>query len=147
MSFLFFLCFYTVFAENIKPGTFEQDSLRSIQLNKEGVKAGRLGDFEGSIISFQKVIELQKRIYGESSTKLATPLINLGIQYKNLGEYDKAIENYSLAERLLIAKYSTDYPRLGFVYLNLGIIYKLKGDYVNYREFQENALRVSYNFV
>ncbi|MGD9931526.1 MAG: CHAT domain-containing protein [Mangrovibacterium sp.] len=113
-----------------------------LEYNREGVKAGRLGDFELSKSYFNKLLKLRENKYGDSSFRLAAPLINLGIQNKNLGEYDLAIDNYLRAEKLYIDEYSENYPRLGFVYSNLGNVYKLKGDYINYQEYQKNALRV-----
>ena len=92
-----------------------------LEYNREGVKAGRLGDFELAKSYFNKLLKLRESKYGPSSFRLASPLINLGIQNKNLGEYDQAIINYSRAEKLYIDEYSSDYPRLGYVYLNLGI--------------------------
>ncbi|WP_423128710.1 CHAT domain-containing protein [Gaoshiqia sp. Z1-71] len=123
----------------------EEDSLLMLRYNRDGIRYGRMGDFEASIKSFEQVILLQKKMYGETTTKMVTPLNNIGIQYKNLGEYEKAIENYLRAEKLYITEYGENYPRLGYLYNNIGTIYKLKGDFVKNNEYQKNAFRIFVN--
>jgi CHAT domain-containing protein len=118
------------------------DSLLIIHHFNEGVKAGRIGDFEKAIFNFDQVYLIRKRIYGEASYKLATPLNNIGIQYKNLSNFSKAIESYKKAEMLYLNAFGNDYSDLGTVYINLGNIYKLTGDYVKALEYHRNAFRI-----
>ncbi|MGQ8336662.1 CHAT domain-containing protein [Sunxiuqinia sp. A32] len=143
--FVFFLKFFFSYGVSDETSTFNRDSLQSLEYNRKGVQAFRKGDFEESISSFNKSLFYTTKIFGENSTQIVTPLINLGIPLKNLGEYDKAIENYLKAESILISNFSENYPRLGLVYTNLGTVYKLQGDYVKSNEFQRAALRVLKN--
>lgn len=132
-------------AQNNSRDDYKKDSLLAVQYNKDGIAAGKTGDFDLSIKNFKKAIELNYKLYGAGNVQLVGPFINLGIQQKNLGEYGKAIETYLEAEKLIIKLYHEDYPRLGIVYSNLGTIYKIQGDYVKYHEFQQAALRVLLN--
>lgn len=132
-----------VSAQNKKLST--EDSLQIINYHLSGVKSGRLGDFEKAIFNFEQVYFLRKKIYGENSFRLASPLINIGIQYKNLGYLTKAIDYYKRAEKLYVDKFGTDYSELGPIYSNLGNIYKLLGDFNKAFEYEENALRILKN--
>lgn len=137
------LIFITIpIAVGINKKLSEQDSLAIIELYNNGVSAGRLSDFEEAINNFTKVYELRKKAFGPNSYKLATPLTNLGIQYKNLGNLDKAIEAYKNAELLYIKEFGNEYSNLGVVYVNLGNIYGLNGDFLKYLEYEKNAYRI-----
>lgn len=131
---------FSVFALNVK--TNDQDSLLSVKLNKEGIAAGKLGDFELALDNFIRVYHLREKIYGANSDRLAPPLINMGIQYKNLGNFDKAIESYKKAEYLCIKSDDADSYILGTAYLNLSIVYRQTGDYNQALNYQQNAYRI-----
>lgn len=136
------LLLFSISVLGANPKLSVQDSLLMVKYYNDGVSAGTLGDFEEAINSFNKLYELRKNIYGSSSYKLASPLTNLGIQYKNLGDLNKAIEAYKKAEAFYLKEFGPDYPNLGAVYANLGNIYGLKGDYVKYLEYEKNAYRI-----
>lgn len=123
----------------------KDDSILSIELHQSGVSAGRIGDYEEAIIYFEKLYSLRKKIYGENSIRLASPLINLGIQYKNLSRYDKAIEVYNLAESYCKNQNRENDFILGTIYVNLGNVYQLNGDFIKALEFQKNAFRLFKN--
>ena len=120
----------------------DQDSLMSIKLQKDGIAAGRLGDFELALNNFEQVYRLRQKMFGANSVRLASPLINIGIQYKNLGNFDKAIESYKKAEYLCINNLGDNDPMLGTAYVNLGNIFRLSGDYNQALEYQKNAYRI-----
>lgn len=125
--------------------TLKQDSLLSVELQKKGVTAGRLGDFEVALMYFNQLYELRSKMYGSDSYRLGPPLINIGIQYKSLGDLDKAIESYKKAESVYIGKFGSDYSELGIVYVNLGNIYSLNGDYNKALEYHQYAYRTLQN--
>jgi len=139
---LFLLLFFSslAFTQNVKMSV--QDSLLQLKLQKIGKEAGLLGDFKSALESFQQLYQLRKKVYGLNSYRLASPLANIGIQYKNLQDFDKAIEAYKSAEQLYIAEFGEDYPQLGTMYINWGNIYSLKGDYNQALEYQKNAFRI-----
>jgi len=128
------------FMQNIKISV--QDSLLSLKLQKNGVAAGRLGDFEEALSNFDQLYKLRQKIYGSDNYRLASPLINMGIQYKNLQNQEKAIEVYKMAEKLYIAEFGENYTLLGAIYSNLGNIYSLTGDYNQSLKYQQNAFRI-----
>lgn len=132
-----------VFTQNIKISV--QDSLLSIKLQGKGVAAGRLGDFEEALSNFEQLYKLRQKIYGSDNYHLASPLINMGIQYKNLQNQEKAIEVYKMAEKLYISEFGENYALLGAVYTNLGNIYSLTGDYNKALEYHQNAFRILQN--
>ncbi len=140
--FLFFLGTLGLRANEKGLTDFQKDSLLALELNRNGIRQSRMGDFESSISYFKQSYELTKKLYGENYIRLSTPLINMGIPLKTTGKYNEAIENYTLAEKIIIAHYqSNNHPRLGSVYFNLGNVYKAQGDYIKYQEFQNAALR------
>ena len=128
-----------------KSDSFVQDSLMSLKIHAKGVATGRLGDYEESINYFNQVYRIYQKLYGDNSLRLASPLINMGIQYKNLRSLDKAIEVYKNAETIIIGSSGEDYPLLGAVYTNIGNIYRLTGDYNKALEYQLNAYRILRN--
>lgn len=138
----FLLLFFssTVFSQVIKSST--SDSLLSITLQKQGREAGRLGDYETALESFKQLYLLTQKKYGLNNYRLASPLVNMGIQYKNLQSFDKAIEVYLKAEKLFINTFGENYPVLGVVYTNIGNIYSLNGDYSKALDYQRNANRI-----
>lgn len=120
----------------------EQDSITALKLQKEGIAAGKLGDFELALEKFRSVYFLREKMFGNSSVKLGPPLINIGIQYKNLGNLEKAIEAYKKAESLCLNSLEQNVGVLGTAYSNLGNIYSINGDYNQALEYQKNAYRV-----
>ncbi len=141
--FLFLALFFfsvRITAQNIKLSV--QDSLMSIRLQERGIAAGRLGDFEKAITSFNQLLRLREENYGTNSPRLASPLNNLGIIYKNTQNFDMAIEVYKKAEKLFLEVYGGNYPLLGVIYINLGNIFRLSGDYNQALEYQKNAYRI-----
>ncbi|MFA5328249.1 MAG: CHAT domain-containing tetratricopeptide repeat protein [Prolixibacteraceae bacterium] len=138
LFFSFSICML-VFADNIKKSNL--DSIRSAKLQKDGIIAGRHGDFELALENFKIVYQLRQKMFGLNSSRLAPPLINMGIQYKNLGYMEKAIDSYKMAESLCINSPNDNFA-LGTVYVNLGIVYKLAGDYNRALEYQRNAYRI-----
>ena len=141
-SFLGLVVFFSfsVSALNIKKS--DQDSLSSIKLQKDGIAAGRLGDFELALNNFEQLYRLRQKMFGANSVRLASPLINIGIQFKNLGDFDKAIESYKKAEFLCLNDLGDNSLMLGTVYVNLGNIFRLGGDYNQALEYQKNAYRI-----
>ena len=139
---LILLTFFSslVFTQNIKISV--QDSLLSIKLQGKGVAAGRLGDFEEALSNFEQLYKLRQNVYGHNNYRLASPLGNMGIQYKNLQNLEKAIEVYKMAEKLYISEFGENYTLLGAVYSNLGNIYRLTGDYNQALKYQQNAFRI-----
>lgn len=119
-----------------------QDSLLFVKLQKEGVAAGQIGDFEKALSCFEKLLELLKSKYGADDYRLGPPLTNLGIQYKNLGNIEKAIEAYERTESLYVKKFGANFSGLGIVYSNLGNIYRLTGDYNKAFEYQGFAKQI-----
>lgn len=141
---IFFMIFIYIFSSSVfalDKKRIDQDSLMSIKLQKDGIAAGRLGDFEVALDNFKKLYGLLGKKFGLNSNKLASPLINIGIQYKNLGNFDKAIESYKKAESLCLVDLGND-KALGTVYVNLGNIFRLEGDYNQALEYQKNACRI-----
>jgi len=118
------------------------DSVKMERLQREGYFLGRYGDFESSLSKFDSIYKIRKRVYGEISYELTSPLINMGIQFKNLQNFEKAIEVYKAAEKIIVDKFGDEHPRLGAVYSNLGVIYGLKGDYNQAIQFHRNAIRL-----
>ena len=119
-----------------------QDSLMSIKLQKDGIAAGKLGDFELALNNFKKQYRLRQKMFGTNSIRLAPPLINMGIQYKNLGDFEKAIDSYKKAEALCLNNAGNTDFILGSIYVNLGNIYRLGGDYNQALIYQKNANRI-----
>ncbi len=136
---LIFLFFF-LRAQNIKISV--QDSLLSLKLQKDGITSGRLGDFENALYNFEQLYKLREKVYGTNSYRLASPLINIGIQYKNLGNLDEAIEAYKGAEKLYVAEFGDSYVVLGTIFINLGNILSQRGDYSEALEYHRNAYRI-----
>jgi len=119
-----------------------KDSLTAEKLQKEGIRLGRLGDFEAALTKLDSIYQIRKRVYGINSIRLAPPLINMGIQFKNLQNFSKAIEVYKIAEKIIINQFGEESSSLGAIYSNLGIIYGLKGDYNQAIKYHQNAIRL-----
>lgn len=142
---IFFMIFLYIFSSSVfaqDKKRIDQDSLMSVKLQKDGIAAGRLGDFELALNNFEQVYRLRQKMFGANSVRLASPLINIGIQYKNLGNFDKAIESYKKAEYLCLNDLGNNDPMLGTAYVNLGNIFRLSGDYNQALEYQKNAYRI-----
>ena len=142
---IFFMIFIYVFSSSVfalDKKKIDQDSLMSLKLQKDGKAAGRLGDFELALKNFEQLYKLRQKMYGANSVRLASPLINIGIQYKNLGNFDKAIESYKMAESLCLNDLGDNNLMLGTTYINLGNIFRLSGDYNQALEYQKNAFRI-----
>lgn len=125
--------------------SFIQDSLTSIEFQKKGVAAGKLGDNETALYYLNQLYQLRKKMYGVNSYRTASTLINLGILYKNIGDLDGAIENLKKAEKLYVDEYGGNYSKLGPIYGNMGIIYSLKGDNIKALEYLNYARIITIN--
>lgn len=141
-----FLLFIFLFITSIGFSQFAKislkDSLTTEKLQREGVRLGRLGDYEAALSKLDSIYQIRKRVYGENSIRLASPLINMGIQFKNLQNFERAIEVYKIAEEIIINQFGEESPSLGAVYSNLGIIFSLNGDFNQALQFQKNAIRL-----
>ena len=140
--FLFFQVLFQPFVFAQKSDSFIQDSIQALKFHREGVTAGRLGDYEEAINNFNQVYKIYQKLYGNKSANLVSPLNNLGIQYKNLRSLDKAIEVFKKSESLYLLAFGDDYPLLGAVYTNIGNIYRLTGDYNKALQYQEFASKI-----
>ena len=145
LLFLFFLVSFNPLILAQRPSSFVEDSIKGLKIHIEGINRGRLGDYEGAITKIQEVIQLYQKIDGKTSTLLASPYINMGIQYKNLGSFDKAIEFYTKAENIWVGAHGNDFPSLCVIYTNIGNIYRLKGDFNKALEFQKRSYRLLIN--
>ncbi|MBL7970345.1 MAG: CHAT domain-containing protein, partial [Prolixibacteraceae bacterium] len=141
-SVLFILLVFSTLTFSQNSEISVQDSLLFVRLQKEGVAAGRVGDFEKATSCFEELLELLKLKYGAGDYRLGPPLTNLGIQYKNLGNLEEAIDAYKRAELLYVKEFGADFSGLGSVYINLGNVYRLNGDYSQAIEYQKNAYRI-----
>jgi len=140
--FLFFILFSSLVGFSQYSKISLKDSLASEKLQREGVRLGRLGDYEAALAKLDSLYQIRKRVYGVNSIRLTPPLINMGIQFKNLQNFESAIDAYEVAEKIIINHYGDESPSLGAVYSNLGIIYSLKGDFNQALQFQKNAIRL-----
>lgn len=145
LLFFFIQVFFHPFVIAQRPESFVQDSLKALKFHTRGVAAGRLGDYDEAIKYFNQVYRLYEKLYGDKSPRLASPLINLGIQYKNLRSLDKAIDVYKKAETLFVGTFGDSYPLLGAIYTNMGNTYRLTGDFNMAMEYQLNAYRILQN--
>jgi len=119
-----------------------KDSLIMAKLQKDGYFLGQIGDFEAALSKFDSIYQIIRKNYGGNRLELASPLINMGIQFKSLQNFEKAIEVYNTAEKIIIAKLGDEHSKLGAVYSNLGIIFGLKGDFNKAIQFHQNAIRL-----
>ena len=49
-----------------------------------------LGDYEGAKLGYLKILEIQKRVYGEDNPQYASALKDFSRERKNLGDYKGA---------------------------------------------------------
>ena len=68
-----------------------------------------LGDYEGAKKGYLKVLEIEKRVFGEDHVEYATTLSNLSVAMKNLGDYEGAKKGYSEALDIKKRVYGEDH--------------------------------------
>lgn len=114
------------------------DSLKIVNLNKEGRRLVGEGDFDGGVNAFLSILAI------DSSS--VTALNNLGTVYKRLGRYEDALEALLKAEDILIKQSGIDCPQLLHIYTNAGNIYNIKQDYelaLQYFNYAERIIQVN----
>lgn len=124
------------FSANAQVSNINNDSLQSIELNRNAIVLSRQGLYTQALPMFYKSLSLRRKIYGDFDPKLAAVYLNIGITYKNLGNLDLALKNYYLAEKCY------ENPNLN-LYINIGSVYRSKLDFVNALKYYNQALAIA----
>lgn len=144
--FIIFMVFspflYQTYCQN---ANLVQDSLRSIELNRQAVEFGRNNDPEKSLEYFKQSLQYRKKIFGEVHYRLGGSYMGMATQYKNLYQMENAYENYRIAEKMYLFNAPENDSRLGDVYTNLGIFFRLKGDFSEAIRYNERAIYIYEN--
>ncbi len=98
------------------------------------------GNFAAARDILEKVLEYDKRIYGDHSPVVMLSLANLGNIYSDLGEYEKAAEYLEYSLESAIKNYPPYHPKIAIRQSNLGIIYRDLGRIDEAIELLEAAL-------
>jgi tetratricopeptide (TPR) repeat protein len=80
-----------------------------------------LGDYEGAKKGFSKLLEINKRTYGEYHPLFAKILMNLSNALLNLGDYEGAKEGFSKALDINKRTYGKEHPQYAKSLMNLSM--------------------------
>lgn len=107
----------------------------TVVLGNIGSLYGQLGKYKKSIVYFNKVVEMSKRINKKKTESHAYN--NLGSTYENLGDLNKAVTYYQKANQ--IQKSIKDFKSLTHSHIDIGRIYQGQKQYKKARfHFEES---------
>ena len=129
-------------ARNYFKQALEYDSENSDYLNKHGVILVILGNSKEAIEYFNKALDINLKVYGETHLNVATEYNNLGSAWDTLGDSKKAIEYYTKALDIDLKVYGENHPDVATYYNNLGLAWDNLGDSKKAIDYYTKALDI-----
>ena len=127
--------------ENIRD-TNEGTLLKARIFNTSGVVYHEIGKLNHAKGYHEKALMIQKDIFGEEHTDVATSYNDLGIVYFSLGEYSHAKELYEKALMIQSKIFGEEHAHVAISYGNLGLLYSSIGEYNQAEEIYQKALLI-----
>jgi len=98
--------------------------------------------YKEALESYNKALEKQLAIFGETNTVIAMTYNNIGSVYQSIGNYNKALEYYNKSLNIRLNLFGEDNPYTATTYNNIGFVYSRIGDYNKALECYEKSLNI-----
>lgn len=121
------------------------DSLKGVELYRQGVEHGIRGEPETALELFRQSLEFRRKAFGDKHIRLGSNYLGMAIQYKNLHQLDNAFRHYKMAEEVYLLHAPANDSRLGDIYSNLGSYFQIKGNLGEAIRYQERAIEIYRN--
>lgn len=103
---------------------------------------GRMGEFEESLRTAERSLEIVRRIFPERHPKVALSLVNLGHSYEEVKKSAEAERCLLEALDIYISLFGDESLNVATVYNNLGSVYTDIKDYQKAKESYERSLHI-----
>jgi tetratricopeptide (TPR) repeat protein len=105
------------------------------------------GDYDSSIIWFNKSLEIDTRVLKIDDSNNAISYNSLAVVYSKKGQYTLALESYRKALDILKKIVGEDHPDTAMCYNNIGIIYQEEKNYSEALECYHKAWNIRQNYL
>jgi len=99
-------------------------------------------DMEKAVMYYEKALEIDREIFGDTHTDVARDLVGLGLTLDTLGDSRKAVEYYEKALKIDKKVYGENHPDVAAMLNNLGSAWYSLGDPKKAVEYYEKALKI-----
>ena len=122
--------------------TKDMQKIDNFLLNKIADSHAKLGNYKKAIELGMRALNIQKRLFGESSLDYATSRNNLANYYYYSGDYTKAVELGTQAMEICKRVLGESHPDYAASLCNLALYYSKLGDYSKAVELGTQALDI-----
>jgi len=123
--------------------TMDQDAVTKIYgMYMLGMIKNGQGHYAKAIESYEKALEIMKKILLADDPLLATSYNNIGFLYNSMGKYSKALEYYEKSLEIREKTLPIDHSSLATSYNNIGNLYNSMGEYSKALEYYEKSLEI-----
>lgn len=95
-----------------------------------------------SLDYFDKALEIQRTLKGDSSIEVANIYNNMGNVFAQMGEYDFALDYYNQVIEIQLEVYDENNPAISTTYSNISNIYENRGEYDKSLEIRLKVLEI-----
>ncbi|CAF2408453.1 unnamed protein product [Rotaria sp. Silwood2] len=107
----------------------------------------RKGDYNSSLIWYNKSLENDMRITKEDDPNIATSYNSIAVVYSKIGDYKLALESYEKALKIWKKTFGENHPDVALCYNNMGIIYQEQKIYSDALEFYHKAWNIRQQYL
>jgi tetratricopeptide (TPR) repeat protein len=108
-----------------------------------GIMKDNQGEYEEAITFYEKLIEIEEKVFPLRHASLANAYDNIGIVYQKIGEYSKALLSHEKALEIYKKNFPANHPDLAMSHNNIGGMYYKMGEYSKALWYYEKDLEIS----
>ncbi|QMU29929.1 CHAT domain-containing protein [Adhaeribacter radiodurans] len=99
------------------------------------------GEYDKALTYYNKVLQIQRTLFGDDHLKLVDSYINLGNVYTSKAEYDKALAYFQKSVQIRRSFLGNTHPDLAYSYFLIGNIYFYKREFDKALDNHQKALK------
>merc|ERR1719424_1457527 len=99
----------------------------------------RRGRHQEALMAFEKALQINLAIHGDSHPSVATSYNEMAVVYHRHCQYSQALEYYEKTLHIQLATLGKAHPHVASTYNNMAVVYGRQGDHVKALEYYEKA--------
>jgi len=99
----------------------------------------RRGRHQEALVAFEKALQLNLAIHGDSHPSVATSYNEMAVVYLRHCQYAQALEYYERTLQIQLATLGKAHPHVASTYNNMAVVYGRQGDHAKALEYYQKA--------